>query len=183
MIIFFGGSFNPPHIGHKIIANIAYDEYKPEKFIISATPNPPHKNDYDMIDHEKRKELCMKTFDNKFIISDIEKTLPSPSYTLQTINFLHNIDSDIFLLIGGDSLKNFKSWYKYQDILKTSKLLVYPRLGYENLQTDIPFVKLDAPIIEISSTYIRNRIKNKKTIKGMLDSSIEEEVKNIYMHF
>lgn len=182
MIIFFGGSFNPPHIGHKIIANIAYDEFKPDRFIVSAAPNPPHKKKIDIVDTQKRIFFCKKTFDDSFEISDIEKSLSEPSYTLKTLEYLKKYDNNIFLLIGEDSLFNFNKWYKYEDILKISKLLVYPRLGYSTKNIIIPHIRLKAPIIEISSTDIRNRIKNKKTIKGMVEESIEEEIKNVYIN-
>jgi nicotinate-nucleotide adenylyltransferase len=179
MIIFFGGSFNPPHIGHKIIANIAYDEFKPDKFIISATPKPPHKKNLDIVDTQKRKFFCKKTFADSFEISDIEEKLSEPSYTLKTLKYLKKLDDDILLLIGEDSLFNFKKWYKYEDILKISKLLVYPRLGFDT-NNNITHIKLKAPIIEISSTEIRERVKKHKTIKGMVVESLEEDIKKIY---
>lgn len=179
MIIFFGGSFNPPHIGHKIIANIAYDDFKPDRFIISATPKPPHKKNLDIVDTQKRKIFCEKTFTDSFEISDIEEKLSEPSYTLKTLEYLKKYDDEILLLIGEDSLFNFKKWYKYEDILKISKLLVYPRLGF-NTNNNIPHIKLKAPIIEISSTEIRERVKKHKTIKGMVIESLEEDIKKIY---
>jgi nicotinate-nucleotide adenylyltransferase len=182
MIIFFGGSFNPPHIGHKIITNIAYDEIKPDRLIISATPKPPHKKNDNILDTKKRIFFCKKTFGDNFEISDIEQSLSKPSYTLKTLEHLKVQDDDIFLLIGEDSLFNFHKWYKYEEILKISKLLVYPRLGYNTEKSVIPHTKLNAPIIEISSTDIRYRVHNKKTIKGMVDESIEEEIKKAYMN-
>ncbi|MGM0639949.1 MAG: nicotinate (nicotinamide) nucleotide adenylyltransferase [Thermotogota bacterium] len=183
MIIFFGGSFNPPHIGHKIIANIVYDEHKPNRFIISATPKPPHKRNFNLIDNQLRKEFCKQTFGNKFEITNIEDELPKPSYTLQTLEYLKNIDNDLFLLIGEDSLYNFKKWYEYKKILEISSLLVYPRNGFRTTKNDIIHTKIDAPIIEISSTYIRERVKKEKTIEGMVEKDIEEKIKQTYKNF
>jgi nicotinate-nucleotide adenylyltransferase len=98
---------------------------------------------------------------------------------LKTLKYLKKLDDDILLLIGEDSLFNFKKWYKYEDILKISKLLVYPRLGFDT-NNNITHIKLKAPIIEISSTEIRERVKKHKTIKGMVVESLEEDIKKIY---
>jgi nicotinate-nucleotide adenylyltransferase len=186
MLILFGGSFNPPHIGHKIIAEIAYDEFKPEKFIIMPSPTPPHKTIEHIADYTKRYLWCKDVFnDNYFEVSNLEAILTKPSYTVKTIEYLFHYYKVIYLLIGEDSLINFKKWYKWEDILKKAKLIVYPRYFTEkkNYVDNVEHIMLQSPIIDISSTLIRERIKNGKTVKGMVDDKIIDEVKSFYSYY
>jgi len=179
MVILFGGSFNPPHVGHRIVAELAYDEMKPEEFFIIPSPNPPHKITTFLVDFDKRYSWCKRVFwEEYFTVSDIEAKLPEPSYTVNTLSYFSNYYSDIWLLIGEDSLYDFKKWYKWQEILSLACLLVYTRYFDEKgfKSSDIKFVRLDCPIIDISSSYIRERIERHKTVKGFIDDSILKEV-------
>jgi len=183
MLMLFGGSFNPPHIGHRIIAEIAYDEFKPNRFLIVPSKNPPHKSIDFIANFDKRFSWCERVFfEHYFEVSDIESKLPSPSYTIRTIEYLTNFDKNIYLLIGEDSFKNFHKWYKWEEILKKVKLVVYPRYFEEkdSYSVDFEYVKLESPIVEISSTDIRQRIKKKKTVKGLIDDKIIGEVLKEY---
>jgi len=183
MLILFGGSFNPPHIGHRIIAEIAYDEFKPDRFLIVPAGNPPHKSINFIANFDKRYSWCEKVFsENYFEVSDIENNLPSPSFTIRTVEYFSNFDKNIFLLIGEDSFKSFHKWYKWEELLKKVKLIVYPRYFGEKSSglDDSEVIKLQSPIIEISSTDIRQRIKKRKTIKGMVDDKILKEVLKEY---
>ena len=183
MIILFGGRFNPPHVGHRIVAESAYDEMKPEEFFILPTPNPPHKSATQLVSFDKRYHWCKRVFwGSYFTVSDIEAKLPVPSYTFQTLQFFSNYYSDIWLLIGEDSLRDFKKWYKWEEILKLARLLVYPRyfdeIGFKS--SKLEFVRLYCPIIDISSSYVRDRIEKGKTVKGYVDDSIVEDVVATY---
>ncbi|KLO25026.1 MULTISPECIES: nicotinate (nicotinamide) nucleotide adenylyltransferase [unclassified Marinitoga] len=185
MIVIFGGSYNPPHIGHRIIAEYAYDYLKPDKFLIIPAVIPPHKlKNNDIADFKIRFSWCKKTFPQKrFIISNIEEILPKPSYTYQTVTYLkEKYNGEIFLLIGEDSLVNFHTWYKWKDLLKEVTLVVYKRYS-EKLKFDnynLPHIFLNSPLIEISSTEIRDRIKKDLSIYGMVDDKISNEVINYY---
>ncbi|GAB6189301.1 nicotinate (nicotinamide) nucleotide adenylyltransferase [Marinitoga arctica] len=185
MIVIFGGSFNPPHIGHRIIAEYAYEYLKPSKFLIIPAVIPPHKlEEKDIAEYELRLKWCKKTFPKeRFIVSDIEKKLPIPSYTYQTIKFIKSkYNEEIYLLIGEDSLINFHTWYKWKELLEEVTLVVYKRysekLKFENY--NLPHIFLNSPLIEISSTEIRNRIKKNLNIYGMVNDEIVDEIKNTY---
>ncbi|WP_129407878.1 nicotinate (nicotinamide) nucleotide adenylyltransferase [Marinitoga lauensis] len=185
MIVIFGGSFNPPHIGHRIIAEYAYDYLKPSKFLIMPAVIPPHKLDGNNIaDYERRFKWCEKVFPTeRFVVSDIEKNLPTPSYTYQTVKYIKKMyNENIYLLIGEDSLINFHTWYKWKELLDEITLVVYKRysekLKFENY--NLPHIFLNSPLIEISSTEIRNRIKKNLSIYGMVDDEIVDEIKEYY---
>ncbi|AEX84698.1 nicotinate/nicotinamide nucleotide adenylyltransferase [Marinitoga piezophila KA3] len=181
MIVIFGGTFNPPHIGHRIIAEYAYDYLKPDKFLIIPAYTPPHKlENSDIANYDKRIEWCKNTFPSeRFEISRIEEKLDKPSYTLQTVKFLkEKYNDEIYLLIGEDSLISFHTWYKWKELLKNVTLVVYKRfsekLKFENY--NIEHIFLDSPIIEISSTNIRERIRKKLSIYGMVSDSIVDDI-------
>jgi nicotinate-nucleotide adenylyltransferase len=185
MIVLYGGSFNPPHIGHRIIAEYAYDYLKPNKFLIIPAVIPPHKlEEKNIANFELRKKWCEITFPKeRFIVSDIENDLPKPSYTYQTVLKLKELyNDDIYLLIGEDSLINFHTWYKWKQLMNEVILVVYKRyserLKFENYK--LPHIFLDSPLIEISSTDIRNRVKKGLSIYGMVSDDLVQEIKNTY---
>ncbi|BBE31865.1 putative nicotinate-nucleotide adenylyltransferase [Tepiditoga spiralis] len=182
MIVLFGGTFNPPHIAHKIIAEVAYDELKPSRFLIIPASVPPHKTNNFIVDFNIRYNWLKKVFSSKFEISNIENKLPKPSYSFQTIEYFSKKDK-VILLIGEDSLLNFKKWYKWEEILKKCTLAVYPRFFKNKINTDIPYIKINSPLIDISSTTIRNRITQKKTINGMVEDKIKDEIIKVYTYF
>lgn len=174
MTIIFGGTFNPVHIGHKLIAEYTYDLYKPNKFYIIPNYIPPHKNK-DLNNYEFRFSCLEKIFDKRFTVSNIERKLEGKSYTINTLKEIKKEDTDLYLLIGEDSLKSFKNWYKYEEILNNAKLLVYKR-NIEPYKTDIPHIMLKCPIIDISSSVIRKRISLAQSIKGYVNDKIEEDI-------
>jgi nicotinate-nucleotide adenylyltransferase len=177
LIVIFGGSFNPPHIAHKIIAEIAYDKIKPEKFFIIPSPIPPHKKNFNFDNFDKRVSWCKKTFDlSRFEVSTIENELSKPSYSFNTIKYFYEFQKDIILLIGTDMLDIFEKWYNYNEILNMVSLLVYPRFGDFNSKKSFNYNFLDSPLMNISSSLIRERIIFKKTVRGMIVDSIYDEV-------
>jgi nicotinate-nucleotide adenylyltransferase len=185
MIVVFGGSFNPPHIGHRIIAEYAYDYLKPKQFLIIPAVLPPHKlEEKNIANFDIRKKWCEITFPKeRFTVSDIENLLPKPSYTYQTVLKLKEMyNDDIYLLIGEDSLINFHTWFKWKELLKEVTLVVYKRYS-EKLKFDnynLSHIFLNSPLIEISSSEIRDRIKKGQSIYGMVNDSIVNEIKNTY---
>jgi nicotinate-nucleotide adenylyltransferase len=183
MTVVFGGAFNPPHIGHRVVAETAYELLKPDNFLIVPTFISPHKESSNIAAYEKRMEWCKKTFPReRFFVSDIESTLDGRSYTYNTVNKLLLSYSDLYLLIGEDSFLSFNSWYMADELYKLCKLVVYPRYfderGFSGCNRQ--FIKLESPIIEISSSSIRKSLSLGRNVYGMVDDAIYNEIKVNY---
>ncbi len=183
----FFGSFNPIHVGHMVIANhmLAYTDLDKIWFVVS--PHNPLKEKNTLL-HE-RQRLAMVTLaigdNNKMKGSNIEFKLPQPSYTINTLTYLKEKyeSTDFALIMGSDNLEGFHKWKNYEEILKQYELYVYPRpgkTGSELLQHKQ--VKLiNAPLMELSSTTIRNAIKEKKDVRYFVPPDVWEYMKE--MHF
>lgn len=176
------GSFNPIHIGHLIIANHLqqYSDLDQVWFVVS--PQNPFKekstlaNDYDRL---HLVNLAIEDYPH-LKASNIEFSLPKPSYTIDTLTVLKEKypDYNFSLIMGMDNLTNFHKWKNHEQILKHYSIYVYPRIGAEpGKWKDHPkFHFVDAPIMEISSTFIRSAIKEKKNIRPMLPLKVWEYI-------
>ncbi|HOO74754.1 MAG TPA: nicotinate (nicotinamide) nucleotide adenylyltransferase [Tepiditoga sp.] len=183
MNIIFGGSFNPPHKGHEKIIDYTLKKFSPEKIIIIPAFSPPHKDYTDIIDFGKRYEWLKKIFNSENTeVSDIESKFPCPSYSVNTVNYLKNYYDDLHMLIGSDSLYSFKSWYKWEELLKNIKLIVYPRNPYKNIKSDIPHITLNTETYNISSSDIRKAVINNdyNFLKNNLNPLIYNEIIEFY---
>ena len=177
--IVFGGTFDPPHTGHLALVEQALKLFSPERLIVLPSPDPPHKTTLEKSMFSARLEMARLTFENlsNVVVSDIESTLPKPSYTVKTLEFLANESArqPIALLIGSDSLQNFDSWYEYKRIFQLAHLIVYPRKGW---RTQVPeslrefserIHLLKCDFVEYSSTEIRVQ-------KDNLHASVSQKV-------
>lgn len=194
------GTFNPIHIGHLIIANHMAEYSGLEKIWMIVTPHNPLKNKKTLLDdHERLQLVNLATEDYpKIKPSDIEFKLPQPNYTVNTLAHLQDKfpQHEFSLIMGEDNLKSIHKWKNYEVILKNYPIYVYPRIASENLvdkkkssETENLIFKnnpnvhfIDAPIVEISSTFIRENIKNKKNVQPLLPSKVWEYIdhNNIY---
>lgn len=171
-VIVYGGSFNPPTIAHVILTQFIINEIKPKKLIVMPTFLPPHK-EQSKLDENSRFELIYKTFNEvKGVeVSDLEYKLKGKSYTYKTLEVLRREYNDIYLAIGMDSFLSLPNWFNVDRILEISKVLVLKRGGYEFSTNDVferyknRFVFLDNPVLEISSSYVRDMIKEKKDFR------------------
>ena len=166
----FFGSFNPVHNGHLILANyiVEYTDLDSIWFVVS--PQNPFKDESSLLqDHHRRDmlEAAVKN-DTRFEVCDIEFNMPKPSYTIDTLRRLSelNPDADFYLICGMDNLACFDKWKDYQSILDNYQLLVYPRKNYTggDLINHKSVHVINAPEIEISSTFIRNAVKENKDV-------------------
>ncbi len=175
----FFGSFNPIHIGHLLIANAALDDVKLKEIWFVVSPQNPHKRDSKSLAHEfDRLDMVEKAIndDYRFRASDIEFHMPKPNYTVHTLAYLQekHPGKKFLLIIGEDNLVSFKKWKNYQVILDHYGLLVYPRSGSKpsDLTNHRNVKMIDAPLLDISASYIRKCIKKGKSVKYLLPENV-----------
>lgn len=184
----FFGSFNPIHIGHLVIANhIAHSGMVDEVWFVVSPQNPFKKKKTLLEDYHRLALVNEAIEDNsKLKSSDIEFTMPQPSYTADTLAFLMDkyTDHKFSLIMGEDNIKSFHKWKNYQVILKNHAVLVYPRVGVadeiqaekEVLNHKNVHVLEDIPVMDISASYIRNQIKEGKTVAYLLTDKVAKYV-------
>lgn len=175
------GSFNPIHIGHLIIASFVSEHSDIEQVWFVVSPQNPLKKSCSLLNEYHRLFLVQTATENNpmFRTSDIEFRLPRPSYTIDTLTYLKEKYpiNEFSVIIGSDSLKNIYKWKNSELLLKNFSFYVYQRPGSElpeNSQANI--VVLKAPLLEISSTYIRNAIQAGKSIKYLVPDRVLEEI-------
>ena len=167
---FFGGTFNPIHLGHLTIAEIVLGALKLDEIIFIPTFLPPHKIDRELISAEHRLNMVKFAIkDNpRFKVSDFEIKQKGKSYTIHTARYFKKVslsEAKLFFIVGGDSYKNLKQWKSIDELVKIFTFVAVnrPRYGYKKNNHGCVFV--DVPGIDISSSYIRQRIKEKKSVR------------------
>jgi len=184
------GTFNPIHVGHMIIANHMAEHSDLEQIWMVVTPHNPHKQKNTLLDDYQRLHLVNLATEDypKIKPSDIEFKLPQPNYTVNTLAHLKDKfpKHEFSLIMGEDNLNSFHKWKNYEYILENHDIYIYPRLEAKsrtgvtileevevlNLKNHPRIHKIDAPIVEISSTFIRENIKNKKNIRPLLPDNV-----------
>lgn len=186
----FGGTFDPIHIGHLVVAQTSLEELNLDKIVFIPSKTSPFKlNTPHLFTDEQRLEMVRIAIEGekKFEITDFEITSTGVSYTYLTVDFFSKAyrNDEIFLILGGDNFKTFCKWKNYTDILEKAKLIVYPRY---RTTPKIPkcldrfserIIFLNAPILEISSTMIREKLKAKKEVKYFLPAGVYEYIRKV----
>ncbi|MBW1293983.1 nicotinate (nicotinamide) nucleotide adenylyltransferase [Aquimarina litoralis] len=178
------GTFNPIHIGHLAIANHMAEYSDLDEIWMVVTPHNPFKKKNSLLDNNHRLEMVYRATESypKLRPSDIEFKLPQPNYTVHTLAHLQEKypDAEFHLIMGEDNLKSFHKWKNYDIILENHNLYVYPRISngiIEHQFKDHPRInKVDAPIMEISSTFIRKAIPEGKNIIPLLPKEVWEYI-------
>ncbi len=180
-----GGTFDPVHNGHIAIANSFLSSGYINSLLILLTPTPPHKKGHQLTNYNERLRMLLAAFNSveQTKVSDLEYTLTEPSYTYQTLRYLKksNPAASFYLCVGEDSYNDFKKWYKWKGILTMSELLVAARGGIKrndenkDLRDSTHFIEHKP--ISVSSTEIRERLKNGKPVKKFLPESVLEIIK------
>lgn len=183
----FFGSFNPIHVGHMVLANYMLEFTDLDKIWFVISPHNPLKKKSSLLDEKHRLQLVnLAIGDNiKLKASDIEFKLPQPSYTVITLAYLKEKypELEFALIMGADNLVSFHKWKNYEEILKNHQLYVYPRPDNPTSNFDNhPQVKLlKAPLMQISSTEIRQAIHDKKDVRYYMPEAAWDYIKE--MHF
>jgi len=176
------GSFNPVHNGHLIIANYIVQNTDLEQVWFVVSPQNPLKKSAHLLNEYHRLYLVQISIEDEPALkaTDIEFRLPKPSYTIDTLTYLvEKYPSHRFsIIMGSDSYQNLPAWKNYKQLLSTYHVYVYER---PNFSTEIKYedatVKiLRAPLLEISSTYIREVIRNGKSIRYLVPDKVRQEI-------
>ena len=176
----FFGSFNPIHVGHLIIANyMATQTDLKEVWLVVSPQNPLKKKSTLARDHDRLHLVRLAIEDNPNLkASNIEFDLPQPSYTIDTLTYLQeqHPEKDFVLIMGGDNLGTFHKWKNYEQILKYYQVYVYKRPSYDLGElVNHPSVQLfDAPLMQISASYIRKCIREGNSIQYVVTQPVFE---------
>ncbi|ROI12503.1 MULTISPECIES: nicotinate (nicotinamide) nucleotide adenylyltransferase [Epilithonimonas] len=183
----FFGSFNPIHIGHLILANYILEHSDMQELWFVVSPQNPFKDKKSLLKDHNRLDMVQLAIKNypKMRASNVEFSLPTPSYTIDTLTYLQekHPDYSFSLIMGEDNLKSLHKWKNYELLLKNHQIIVYPRILGEDISTPLNVTELknhenihqiDAPIIELSATEIRNMIKEGKNTRPMLPPEVFE---------
>lgn len=183
-----GGTFNPIHLGHLIVAGSAASELELDRVLFMPAQTPPHKRSGEILEAGHRAAMVQQAIerDSRFEYSDLDLLVDRPSYTAELLVRVskRHPEADISFIIGADSLRDFPTWYQPTDILSIAKLAVARRPGVpidETMLGALPSLRqrtvlFDSPLIEISSTDIRTRVSNGKRITWLVPESVERYI-------
>ena len=180
----YSGSFNPIHHGHVMLANYLVEFSDLDELWFVVSPQNPLKEKTELLDDDERLKMVQLAVgdDPRFHVSDIEMHLPTPSYTINTLTALseQHPDCQFVFICGMDSLQNLHRWREYEKILDGYKLLVFPREGYDGgeLAHHPSVTILKTPILEISSTFIRQCVKEGRDVRHFMPEQAFNYLKN-----
>jgi nicotinate-nucleotide adenylyltransferase len=187
----FGGAFDPVHVGHLILAERCREEAKLDEVWLVPSYKPPHKAERQMSRFDARVEMTELaiTGQPRFCVSQIERELPSPSYTVSTVMELksRHPGHQFSLIVGADSLVDLPTWYHPQELVQEVELIVVPRPGNEVMSADrlaallhVPEVRLTVvpcPLMEIASRDLRRRVQESRSIRYLVPRAVEEYIR------
>jgi len=190
-IAIYGGSFNPMHIGHEKIVDYVLNNTNMDKIIIIPVGIPSHREN-NLEQSDTRLKICKEIFkgNKKIEVSDIEIKSEGKSYTYDTLLKLMDLygeNNEFFEIIGEDSLKSLKTWKNYEELLKICKFIVFRRKDDKNIQIDEEFLNnkniiiLENEYYDISSTEIRNMVKNNEDISAFVNKKVKKLIEKEYL--
>jgi nicotinate-nucleotide adenylyltransferase len=182
----FGGTFDPPHLGHLLLAENAADALGLAKVLFTPAADPPHKETDDVSPAEHRIQMVTLAIENnpRFALSRVDLDRPGPHYTADTMRLMHEQmpNAELYFLMGGDALRDFPQWHQPAVIMRYARLGVMRRPGavidLSKIEAVIPSIAdrisfVDAPEIEISATAIRERLRDGQSIRYQVTASVE----------
>jgi len=192
----FGGTFDPPHLGHLILASEAQSQLELNRLLWILTPEPPHKQEQLITSIEHRLAMVnLAIADNPaFELSHIELDRPGPHYTLDTVKLIaeQNPNAEIVPIIGGDSLRDLPTWHRPKELLYACHWVGVMRRpsdepNLEALERELPGISskvhyVDAPLLEIASREIRSRIATGKSVRYYLPSNVYKYIAQHHLY-
>lgn len=185
-----GGTFDPIHCGHLILAQQSKEELKLQKVIFIPSANPPHKVNYPVSSAKDRlKMVQLAVRDNSdFLVSDIELNRKGKSYTIDTLDQLSELyaDSRLFFLLGSDTIDELPAWKEPDKIFQKVKMVIALRPGFDRISRDNKFVKKSQVIpingLNISSTQVREKVRQGRSIRYLVPPEVEKfiQTKKLY---
>lgn len=181
----FGGTFNPVHIGHLIIAEYVFFEFTLDKIVFVPAYIPPHKSDREITSAQHRLNMLKIALKNNknFVYSEFEISQKTCSYTINTLKNFYSKNHNLFLIIGDEWLNEINTWYQYMKIFDYADLIVIRRtLSNPGIPEFLIKFKNQIhfshnPLIEISSSMIRERLSQNKSVKYMLQDKVLKYIK------
>lgn len=190
-----GGTFDPPHIGHLILGEYAADALDLTHLLYVPAAEPPHKRDEAKTDVKHRLAMLrLALADNpRFEISQVDIERPGPHYSVDTVRIIARQypDSDVYFIMGGDSLRDLTLWHRPDELIRLCKLAVMRRAGadaYPSMHEDsIPglaerVTMIDAPLIQVSSTHIMERIQDGRSIRYLTPDSVRTYIEQNHLY-
>jgi len=176
------GSFNPIHNGHIAIAEYMYQQFGFDKIWFIVSPSNPLKKEKDLLDEYERLELVKLAIKGKdyFVVSDIEFQMEKPSYTYLTLRkiYAEHAQHTFALILGGDSIDDIKLWKNYEEILQNYAIYIYPRSKKTNNIVGKNIIIAQPPLLTVSSTQIRKKIKNREDISRLVCAEVLQVIKD-----
>ncbi|HJV30671.1 MAG TPA: nicotinate-nucleotide adenylyltransferase [Bacillales bacterium] len=180
-----GGTFDPPHHGHLLIANEVLSSLQLDEVWFMPNQEPPHKKKSETIKNEDRLqmlELALKD-NQQFRVESIELERSGPSFTIETMKILKSQypDYQFFFIIGADMIEYLPKWHKINELVELVQFVGVDRPDY-NHDTNYPIIYVDVPAIEVSSSLIRERLKKGKTVRYLLPEPVIEYIKECRLY-
>lgn len=180
-----GGTFDPPHNGHLLIANEVLSTLQLDEIWFLPNQEPPHKKKSESISNEDRLQMLELAIggNDAFRVETMELHRKGPSYTVDTMKMMNNQypGYQFFFIIGADMIEYLPKWHKIDELIKLVQFVGVERPSYSS-QTDYPVLYVDVPALDVSSSMIRDRVKNGKTVRYLLPDSVIQfiEEKHLY---
>jgi nicotinate-nucleotide adenylyltransferase len=179
----FGGAFDPPHIGHLVVAQDVLEELELDRLLIVPSARPPHRE--AVLTPEERLELTRTAFrgDPRFEVSDVEQRRAGPSWTVDTLEKIRREaePDELLLVIGEDQYRGFETWREPERILELAQLAVMPRDGVApDADPRYPFTPVPVTRVDVSSTRVRDRLQAGRTTRYLVPESIRGRLEEIW---
>lgn len=182
----FGGTFDPIHLGHLVLAELTHETLRLDRVVFVPARVPPHKGDADASPEHRFRMTDLAVRDNPhFEVSDVEIRRDGPSYTVETLRRLrdeHPGDTEHYLMMGADSARDLETWKDHEEILRDSTVVVMGRPGVGRRDLPAPVAAratvVPTPLLEISSSEIRRRVRAGDTIRYLVAEPVERYIRS-----